>query len=54
MEEEQQTIIPYTVENTNFQTLKAGDRVNLEFDIVGKYLAKMIELRNLSDSGLLK
>lgn len=47
-------IIPYTVENTNFQTLKAGDRVNLEFDIVGKYLAKMIELRNLSDSGLLK
>ena len=47
-------IIPYTVAHTNFQTLKAGDRVNLEFDIVGKYLAKMMDLRNLSDSGLPK
>lgn len=32
-------IIPYTWENTNFKTLKVGDEVNLEFDIVGKYIA---------------
>lgn len=40
-------IIPYTIEHTNFKYLKLGDRVNLEFDIVGKYLAKMIEYRTL-------
>jgi riboflavin synthase len=34
-------IIPYTYEHTNFKNLKAGDIVNLEFDIVGKYLKKM-------------
>ncbi len=34
-------IIPYTYEHTIFYQLKVGDRVNLEFDIVGKYLAKM-------------
>lgn len=34
-------IIPYTYEHTNFHVLKAGDRVNLEFDIVGKYIAAM-------------
>lgn len=38
-------IIPYTIEHTNFKDLKEGDRVNLEFDIVGKYLAKMIEYK---------
>ena len=31
-------IIPYTFEHTNFKTLKKGDTVNLEFDIVGKYI----------------
>jgi len=35
-------IIPYTFENTVFKTLKIGDTVNLEFDIVGKYVAKMM------------
>lgn len=35
-------IIPYTYENTVFKTLKMGDAVNLEFDIVGKYVAKML------------
>jgi riboflavin synthase len=35
-------IIPYTLENTNFKRLKPGDTVNIEFDIVGKYLAKFI------------
>lgn len=35
------TIIPYTFEHTNFLTLQAGDAVNLEFDILGKYLHKI-------------
>lgn len=36
------TIIPYTYEHTNFRDLKAGDSVNLEFDILGKYIKKMM------------
>lgn len=36
-------IIPYTYENTVFHTLNKGDRVNLEFDIIGKYVARMME-----------
>lgn len=36
------TIIPYTYEHTNFRELTAGDTVNLEFDIVGKYIKKML------------
>jgi riboflavin synthase len=35
-------IIPYTFEHTNFMNVKAGDNVNLEFDIVGKYIAKIL------------
>lgn len=35
-------IIPYTFEFTNFHTLKVGDAVNLEFDIIGKYVAKLL------------
>jgi len=31
-------IIPYTYEHTNFRSLKLGDEVNLEFDLIGKYL----------------
>ena len=34
------TIIPYTYENTQFKKLKEGDIVNIEFDMIGKYLAK--------------
>ncbi len=34
-------IIPYTWENTNFKFLKPGDSVNLEFDIIGKYVQKL-------------
>lgn len=34
-------IIPYTWTHTNLHALKVGDKVNLEFDIVGKYLAKL-------------
>ena len=34
-------IIPYTFEHTNFHDLKVGSTVNLEFDIIGKYITKM-------------
>lgn len=34
-------IIPYTYEHTNFHQLNVGDKVNLEFDIIGKYVAKL-------------
>ena len=37
-------IIPYTFENTNFCQIKEGTRVNLEFDIVGKYIARISEV----------
>jgi riboflavin synthase len=36
-------IIPYTFEHTNFKQLKQGNKVNLEFDIVGKYIKRMME-----------
>ena len=34
-------IIPYTYEHTNFNFIKVGDIVNLEFDMIGKYIAKL-------------
>ncbi len=37
-------IIPYTHENTNFKFIEVGSVVNLEFDILGKYIARMQEL----------
>jgi riboflavin synthase len=37
-------IIPYTWTHTNFNAFKAGDIVNLECDILGKYVARAIEL----------
>jgi riboflavin synthase len=36
-------IIPYTYEHTNFNRLKSKDRVNIEFDVIGKYVAKWME-----------
>jgi riboflavin synthase len=36
-------IIPYTFQHTNFSTLKPGDLVNIEFDIVGKYVAALLK-----------
>ena len=36
-------IIPYTFEHTNFRTIAPGTRVNLEFDIIGKYVAEMMK-----------
>ena len=37
-------IIPYTMEHTNFCRIAVGDRVNLEFDIIGKYIARISSL----------
>ncbi len=34
-------IIPYTIEHTNFKTFKVGTIINLEFDVVGKYLTRL-------------
>lgn len=47
----QVAIIPYTYEHTNFHQFKIGTVVNLEFDIVGKYITKL--LKQYLDSGLL-
>lgn len=38
-------IIPYTLENTLFKTYKVGTQVNLEFDVVGKYVSKLMSLK---------
>jgi riboflavin synthase len=35
-------IIPFTFENTGFQNLRVGDTVNLEFDVIGKYVKKLL------------
>ena len=36
-------IIPYTYDNTNFKNIKVGDLVNIEFDMIGKYIHKIIK-----------
>lgn len=36
-------IIPYTIEHTNFGQLKIGAKVNLEFDVIGKYVSKLMK-----------
>ncbi|HET8854293.1 MAG TPA: riboflavin synthase [Salinimicrobium sp.] len=38
-------IIPYTIENTTFKFLKEGQQVNLEFDVIGKYVKRLTALR---------
>ena len=38
-------IIPYTFENTNFKNVKIGAIVNLEFDVVGKYVSRLYSLK---------
>ena len=37
-------IIPYTIENTTFKNIKLGDSVNLEFDVIGKYVSRLTNL----------
>jgi riboflavin synthase len=41
----QVAIIPYTYEHTNFHQIKAGTVVNLEFDIIGKYVSRMMSFQ---------
>ena len=38
-------IIPYTFENTVFKSIKKGDLINLEFDIIGKYVARLMSIK---------
>ncbi|MDR9448597.1 MAG: riboflavin synthase [Psychroflexus sp.] len=38
-------VIPYTYEHTNFKQMQAGDNVNLEFDVIGKYVQKLLDKR---------
>ncbi len=40
-------IIPYTYNNTNIRDVKVGDKVNIEFDVIGKYVNRMVSLQNL-------
>jgi riboflavin synthase len=40
----QVAIIPYTMEHTNFQDIQVGSVVNIEFDILGKYIARLQQL----------
>lgn len=37
-------IIPYTYQHTTFKTLQEGDQVNLEFDVIGKYVKRLMEV----------
>ena len=39
-------ISPYTYENTNFKNIKVGDLVNIEFDMIGKYIHKIIKAQS--------
>lgn len=39
-------VIPYTWEHTNLGLLELGDRINVEFDVVGKYVARMLQNRS--------
>jgi len=39
-------IIPFTLEHTTFNQLKVGSKVNLEFDVIGKYVSKLQSLKN--------
>ena len=39
-------IIPYTYEHTNFKTLKIGSIINLEFDVIGKYVSRLNALKS--------
>ncbi len=42
-------IIPYTYENTNFSKIKIGDSINLEFDVIGKYVKRLSELNLIKE-----
>lgn len=46
----QVAIIPYTYEHTNFHAISKGTRVNIEFDILGKYIARYLQLAGIVKS----
>lgn len=39
-------IIPYTYEHTNMSTLQKGEKVNVEFDVIGKYVSRILVMKN--------
>ncbi|HEY0091240.1 MAG TPA: riboflavin synthase, partial [Flavobacterium sp.] len=39
-------IIPFTLEHTNFKSIAAGSSVNIEFDVIGKYVARLYGARS--------
>jgi len=39
-------IIPYTFEHTNFNAFKPGTKINLEFDVIGKYVSRLYALKD--------
>ncbi len=39
-------VIPYTFEHTNFRNIRTGDSVNIEFDVIGKYVARILRARS--------
>ena len=41
-------IIPYTFEHTNFKTFEVNAKVNLEFDVIGKYVSRLYAIKNLN------
>ena len=41
-------IIPYTFEHTNFKNVKIGTKINLEFDVVGKYVARLYSIKTIN------
>lgn len=43
-------LIPYTWDETNMHTLSPGDQINLEFDIIGKYVARMMAANQISSA----
>ena len=45
MDEFSVAIIPYTHEHTNFKSFKVGTKINLEFDVIGKYVARLHSIR---------
>jgi riboflavin synthase len=40
-------IIPFTYEHTRFHNYEVGTRVNLEFDMIGKYVARLMEAQGI-------
>ena len=47
-------IIPYTLQHTNMKYLQEGDLVNLEFDVIGKYLQRWLQIQNTIEKGRAK